>query len=163
MSGTDTISFGGGQSNHFKHRQLDIPNYLIDDFIIKNPVKIMMGYTNRVAAQYSFTKKFGDSDVENVISKLAIDAARNGQSMRQVMRFNKNFRHGYDRVAGYVLRNPLAFNQSAAQVMKDLATLNYLGSAGFSTLPDAAVVLMQNELKPTFRQLFRVLDNEKVS
>ena len=159
---TDTISFGGGQSNHFKHRQLDIPNYLIDDFIIKNPVKIMMGYTNRVAAQYSFTKKFGDSDVENVMSKLAIEAARDGQSMKQVMRFNKNFRHGYDRVAGYVLRNPLAFNQSAAQVMKDLATLNYLGSAGFSTLPDAAVVLMQNELKPTFKQLFRVLDNEKV-
>ena len=159
---TENISFGSGQSNHFKHRQLDIPNHLVEDFILKNPVKIMMGYTNRVAAQYSFAKKFGDSDAENVMLKLGIEAAREGQSMRQVLRFNKNFRHGYDRVVGSVLRNPLAFNQQAAQVMKDLAALNYLGSAGFSTLPDAAVVLMQNELKPVFKQLFRVLDNEKV-
>jgi hypothetical protein len=70
--------------------------------------------------------------------------------------------HSYDRVAGVVLQNPEALSLRTAQVMKDLATLNYLGSAGFSTLPDAAVVMMQNELKPLFRQIIRVLDNEKV-
>tara|TARA_R100000664_G_scaffold807_3_gene2397 strand:- start:1657 stop:5022 length:3366 start_codon:yes stop_codon:yes gene_type:complete len=159
---TENISFGHGQSNHLKHRLVDIPNHIVSDFIIKDPVKLMMGYTNRVASQYSFAKKFGETDFDNVLLKLQIEGAKAGQSVRQLRKYGKNLRHSYDRVVGHVTRSPMAFNQRAAQVMKDLATLNYLGSAGFSTLPDAAVVMMQNELKPLFKQVFHVLDNHKV-
>ena len=159
---TENISFGHGQSNHLKHRAVDIPNHLVADFIIKDPVKIMMGYTNRLASQYSFTKKYGEIDFDNVDLKLRIEAAKAGQSEIRINRFSKNLRMGYDRVVGHVKRDPEAFNQKAAQTMKDLATLNYLGSAGFATLPDAAVVMMSNELKPLFKQMFHVLDDQRV-
>ena len=60
-------------------------------------------------------------------------------------------------------QNPEALSNRTADVLKNLATLNYLGSAGFSTLPDAAAIAMTNELKPLFKQLFReFLNDERV-
>lgn len=156
------ISYGYGKSKHFRHRMIDIPNEKIADFIVTNPIQAMMAYTNRTAAQYEFYKTFGFQDPEIVMGRIAAREARAGTSQDSINRLRRDFLHSYDRVAGIVIQNPEALSLRAAQVMKDLATLNYLGSAGFSTLPDAAVVMMQTELKPLFSQMFRVLDNKKV-
>jgi len=157
-----TMSYGFGQSKHFKHRNIDVPNEVVKDFIITNPVQVMMAYTNRTASQYEFYKAFDFEDPEIVISELVSKELARGVSKKSVNKLRRDFLHSYDRVAGVVLQNPEALNLRIATVMKDLATLNYLGSAGFSTLPDAAVVMMTNDLKPLFSQLIRVLDNQKV-
>ena len=156
------LSYGYGKSKHLKHRLVDIPNSKVTDFIVTNPVQVMMAYTNRTAAQYEFYKTFNFEDPEVAFGRILAQEAQNGVSEKSLNRLRRDFLHSYDRVAGVVLQNPEALSLRTAQVMKDLATLNYLGSAGFSTLPDAAVVMMQNELKPLFKQIIRVLDNEKV-
>lgn len=40
--------FGHGKSKHLRHRTLDIPNSLVTDFIIKNPVQVMQVYTKNL-------------------------------------------------------------------------------------------------------------------
>ncbi|BCV06381.1 MAG: hypothetical protein CM15mV132_030 [uncultured marine virus] len=69
-----------------------------------------------------------------------------GQSIAKMNEVRKDFLHMYDRVAGRVLRNPDRFDQRFVNMLKDLAQLNYLGSAGFSTLPDLAKVFMEHDL-----------------
>ena len=157
-----TMSYGFGQSKHFKHRNIDVPNEVVQDFIITNPVQVMMAYTNRTASQYEFYKAFDFEDPEIVVSNIVANELANGVSKRSANKLRRDLLHSYDRVAGVVLQNPESLNLRIATIMKDLATLNYLGSAGFSTLPDAAVVMMTNDLKPLFSQLIRVLDNQKV-
>ncbi len=157
-----TMSYGFGKSKHFKHRNIDVPNEIVQDFIITNPVQVMMAYTNRTASQYEFYKAFDFEDPEIAISDIISKELARGVSKKSANKLRRDFLHSYDRVAGVVLQNPEALNLRIATVMKDLATLNYLGSAGFSTLPDAAVVMMTNDLKPLFSQVIRVLDNEKV-
>ena len=46
--------------------------------------------------------------------------------------------------------------------MRDAAQLNYLGSAGFSTLPDFAKIMMEHELGDVFKALFGILKDERV-
>lgn len=157
-----TMSYGFGKSKHFKHRNIDVPNEIVQDFIITNPVQVMMAYTNRTASQYEFYKAFDFEDPEIAVSEIISKEIANGVSKRSANKLRRDLLHSYDRVAGVVLQNPEALNLRIATIMKDLATLNYLGSAGFSTLPDAAVVMMTNDLKPLFSQLIRVLDNQKV-
>ena len=156
------LSYGFGKSKHLKHRLVDIPNEKVTDFIVTNPVQVMMAYTNRTAAQYEFYKTFNFEDPEVAFGRILAEEAKNGVSENSLNRLRRDLLHSYDRVAGIVIQNPEALSLRTAQVMKDLATLNYLGSAGFSTLPDAAVVIMQNEMAPLFKQIIRVLDNEKV-
>ena len=158
----ETMSYGFGQSKHFKHRNIEVPNEVVQDFIITNPVQVMMAYTNRTASQYEFYKAFDFEDPEIVVSNIVANELANGVSKRSANKLRRDLLHSYDRTAGVVLQNPESLNLRIATIMKDLATLNYLGSAGFSTLPDAAVVMMTNDLKPLFSQVIRVLDNEKV-
>mgnify|MGYP003113598102 CR=1 FL=1 len=156
------LSYGYGKSKHFKHKMIDIPNELIADFIITNPVQAMMAYTNRTASQFEFYKMFGHEDPEIVANEILLKEARRGLSENQLNALRRDFLHSYDRVAGVVIQNPDAWNLYIAQLLKDFAALNYLGSAGFSTLPDFAAIMMQNDLRPFFSQLIRTLDNEKV-
>ena len=158
----NAIYYGYGKSKHFKHRQIDIPNSEVADFIVTNPVQVMMAYTNRTAAQHEFVKTFGHADPEIVSNSILLREAKKGMNENALNKLRRDFLHSYDRVAGVVLQNPEAMSNRSAQVLKDLATLNYLGSAGFSTLPDAAAIMMTNELKPLFKQVFRVLNDEKV-
>ena len=156
------LSYGFGKSKHFKHRMVNIPNELISDFIITNPVQAMMAYTNRTAAQYEFYKTFGHEDPEIVATEMLLKEAKRGTSLDNINALRRDFLHSYDRVAGVVIQNPDAWNLYFATLLKDFTALNYLGSAGFSTLPDFAAIMMQADLKPFFAQMIRVLDNEKV-
>ena len=40
--------------------------------------------------------------------------------------------------------------------------LNYLGSAGFATLPDFAKIMMEHELGPVFKSLFATMSDHRV-
>ena len=39
--GQNILSYGSGVSSHLKHRQLDIPNGDVADFIMTNPIQVM--------------------------------------------------------------------------------------------------------------------------
>ena len=160
--GQNILSYGSGVSSHLKHRQLDIPNGDVADFIMTNPIQVMQTYTRRTAARHEFHETFGYHDPEIVIGKIIDKELDAGRSIKEVNRLRRDFLASYDRVAATAIQNPDSMSMKVANTLKDLATLNYLGSAGFAALPDAAVTIMQSEMGPLFRQLFSVLNDNRV-
>ena len=160
--GQNILSYGSGISAHLKHRQLDIPNGDVADFIMTNPIQVMQTYTRRTAARHEFFETFGYHDPEIVIGKIIDKELDAGRSIKEVNRLRRDFIASYDRVAATAIQNPDTMSMKVANTLKDLATLNYLGSAGFAALPDAAVTIMQSEMGPLFRQLFSVLNDNRV-
>ena len=152
--------YGAGKSKHMRHRSLDIPNAKVFEFIQNDPLAVMKAYTSRVAPQYEFSKMFGGKSVDEVLDDIDTDMA--GQPIEKINAVRKDFLHLYDRVVGTVLREPHSWDQRTATVLRDFAQLNYLGSAGFSTLPDFAKIMMEHELKDVFKSLFASLSDSRV-
>ena len=154
--------YGHGKSKHFRHRNLDIPNKLVADFIVTNPVQVMRVYTQRVAPKYEFAKAYGNRTVDEVIADMSADNYNAGMTERQVNEVNKDFLHLYDRVVGNVIKNPDRWDQQFVIMLRDLAQLNYLGSSGFSTLPDLAKILMEHDIGNVMKGLVGVLQDSRV-
>ncbi len=154
--------FGHGRSKHFKHRGIDIPNKLVIEFIETNPVNVMKTYTAKVAPQYEFMNKFNKS-IDDLLDDVELNMLAEGKmSGRDIDAALRDIRHLNDRVHGTVIREPDALNYKAAIILKDLAMLNYLGSAGFSTLPDFAKIMMEHEMGTVWKSLFGVMSDNKV-
>jgi len=154
--------YGAGRSKHFRHRKLDIPNALVYDFIQNDPLAVMKAYTQRVAPQYEFAKMFGGKSIDDVLDDVDDDMLAAGKSISEANAVRRDILHMYDRVVGTVLREPDSLDQRAATVLRDAAQLNYLGSAGFSTLPDFAKIMMEHELKDVFKALFSTMTDSRV-
>ena len=155
------VYYGRGKSKHLRHRELDIPNALVVDFIQTNPVAVMRNYTNRTAPVYEFHNKF-NRNIDEVMDDIDEELFDAGVSIAERNAYRRDTRHLYDRVAGTVLRNPDSWDQNIATMLKNAAQLNYLGSAGFSTLPDIAKILMEHEMGTVFKALFGVMGDSRV-
>lgn len=167
MNETDPLSpdvafYGIGKSKHFKHRTLDIPNALVLDFIERNPIKIMKAYVHRTAPRYEFSRAFGGRSIDDVIDDNISEMLSKGVPIEKAYAAAKDMRHLHDRVVGNVLRDPSSWDQKTARVLRDLAQLNYLGSAGISTLTEPAKIIMEHGLGPTFRGLFSIMKNNQL-
>ena len=153
--------YGGGKSKHLRHREIDIPNELVVDFIENNPINVMKTYNQRIAPQYEFEVEFGRSIDDLLLDEdlIMVDAGMSLQERNAVLR---DLRHSYERVTTKVLRDPNSWDQQTATVLKDLAMLNYLGTAGLATLPDFAKIMMEHEIGSIAKGLFGVLNDHKV-
>lgn len=161
VTAEENAFYGFTRSKHFRHREIDIPNHLVMDFMETNPLAVMKAYTAKIAPQYEFRVKFGQS-IDDTLEELEDDMLAAGMSQAQINRNLRDMRHLNDRVQGTVIRDPDAMSLKAAIVLKDLAMLNYLGSAGFATLPDFAKVMMEHELGTVWKSLFGVMKDNRV-
>jgi len=154
--------FGHGRSKHFRHRDIDIPNKLVIDFIETNPINVMKTYTAKVAPQYEFMNKF-NRGIDDLLDDVELSMLADGKMSEGAINATlRDIRHLNDRVHGTVIREPDALNYKSAIILKDLAMLNYLGSAGFSTLPDFAKIMMEHEMGTVWKMLFGVMSDNRV-
>ena len=158
----DVASFGHGKSKHMKHRGIDIPNKLVLDFIHKNPVSIMKAYTARTAPKYEFSKQFGGRSIDDVLDGNNIQMIKSGVDEDGRNAVLKDIRHMHDRVAGTVLREPDAMNQTVARLMRSAAQLSYLGAAGVSTITEPAKIMMEHGVGKSFKGLLAVLKDQQL-
>tara|TARA_R110001606_G_scaffold134481_1_gene270974 strand:+ start:3876 stop:7430 length:3555 start_codon:yes stop_codon:yes gene_type:complete len=158
----DVGYYGMGKSKHFKHRSLDIPNKLILDYIQTNPVAVMRAYTTRVGPRYEFSRQFNGDSIDDVLDDAMDEMMKSGMTMTQSYAALKDIRHLYKRVVGGVLRDPDSADQTTAKVLRDLATLNFLGSAGLMTLTEPAKIMMEHGIGKTMKALFGVLNDNKL-
>lgn len=154
----EQIAYGFGKSKHLRHRQLDIPNRLVFDFIIQDPIAIMKSYSHRTGGVYQFNKAFGNRNIKEVIDDIEEQMLLKGNSQKDIDKFKINFKHMYDRIVGSPVRNFDRFDFKAAQIMKDLAYMNYLGAAGFSAIPDFSRIVMEHEIGDIVKGLTSVFD-----
>ena len=137
--------FGSGKSKHFKHRTLDIPNAKVIDFIETDPFKVMKAYTDRVAPRYQFALKHQNRTYDEVMDDAFARGTKDGVGIDDLNTFKKDYTVLYDRIVGVVQRDPERWDNRLVQVLRDGAQLNYLGSAGLSTLPDFAKIMMEHD------------------
>lgn len=154
--------YGHGKSKHFRHRTLDIPNSLVYDFIVNDPIAVMKAYTARVAPRYEFAKQNNGRSLDDILDDIEDDMRQNRNTTSEINEVRKNYAILYDRVVGSTLREPHSWDARLAQVMRDAAQLNYLGSAGFSTLPDFAKILMEHDGKVIIQMLKGAIGDKRV-
>ena len=157
--------YGYGKSKHFRHRTLDIPNKLVADFIETNPVQVMRVYTLRVAPKYEFAKKFNGRTIDEVLDDVDDDMINAGKSEKEINRARRDILHLHDRVVGTVLQatdDVTRLSNRIANGVRYAAETSYLGSSGFSAIPDFAKVMMEHELKNVAKGLFGLLNDSKV-
>ena len=144
--GLENMSFGSGRSKHFRSRDLDIPNFLVADFIETNPLAVMKAYSARVAPRSEFTRHFG-MELEDVRLDIHLDMARAGISEEEINKALLNFNALYDRIAGVTIRNPDANSRKFSNFLRDMASFTYMGGAFLANLPDAAKIVADSELR----------------
>ena len=155
-------SFAGYSSKHTRHRNLDIPNHLIWDFIEQNPISVMKNYTSRVSPEYHFKNTFGGKSLNEVQEEIYNSVSKTA-GLKTAQATVKDFTAMYERIVGNVVKDPTALNQKMRQVLSDLSGLTYLGSAGFATLTDYAAIALQREAGAWLKMGFSVLDGQKIS
>jgi len=155
--------YGMGKSKHFKHRLVDIPNELVLDFIQTNPTAVMKAYTQRVGPRYEFSRQFDGQSIDDILDDTFNEMMDAGSTREQAHKAMKNMRALYKRVVGGVQRNPESWDQTFAKTLRDLAQLNYLGSAGFSTITEPAKIMMEHGIGKTMRGLFSIMKDSQLS
>ena len=153
------IGFGYGRSKHFRHRKLDIPNELVWDFIMQDPLAIMKTYTARIAPRLEFRKQFG-ADLEDVAFKLERDMINRNVSEREMQKHMRDFYIMHDRIAGAVLKNPSALSQRVAYIMKEAAATNYMGSGFVAAIPEFGRVIMEHDGNVMIKAMQAILDKD---
>lgn len=155
--------FGSGKSMHLKHRGLDIPNKLVWEFMVQNPIDTMKSYVHKTGGRYEFAKMFDGQDFDEMLEDVRLEMMEAGHSQRDINKVVRDFVHMYDRVVTSVMKtDPDRWDNKAAFVMKEAAQLNYLGSAGLSAIPDFARIIMEHEIGDVLKGLMEILSNERV-
>jgi len=155
-----SIGYGYGRSKHFRHRKLDIPNELVWDFIMQDPLAIMKTYTARIAPRLEFTKQFGNKELDDVVFDLERDMIKKGVKDKEIRKHMRDFNLMYDRIAGAVLRNPSALSQKAAYVMKEAAATNYMGSGFVAAVPEFGRIVMEHDGAVMIKAIQGLLDKD---
>lgn len=145
--------FGYGKSKHMMHRTLDIPNYLVKDFIETNPITTFMAYTMKVAPRYSFAAKFNSRTFDDVAEDKFDALIKSGMDYNKANAVIADIRTSYDRVMNTPMREPHSWSSTTAKYLKDLATLNYMGRVGFSSISELGRIMSEHGVGRTLRTI----------
>jgi len=138
-----TIFTGRGRPSAIAARALNIPNSRVFDFIEQNPVNVMSAYASRTAPGYHFARNFG-TNFSTLKQRLTLRMQDAGVSEAQIQKTMRDFTHLYDRVVGRVIRDPDAWDQKTAAVLRDMASMTYLGRAGIAAFADFGRIVMEH-------------------
>ena len=138
-----TIFTGRGRPSAIAARALNIPNSRVFDFIEQNPVNVMSAYASRTAPGYHFARNFG-TNFSTLKQRLTLRMQDAGNSEAQIQKTMRDFTHLYDRVVGRVIRDPDAWDQKTAAVLRDMASMTYLGRAGIAAFADFGRIVMEH-------------------
>ncbi len=158
----DNIGVGYGRSKHFRHRKLDIPNGLVTDFIVTNPLAAMKTYAARIEPRYHFQQQFG-KDFRGVLFDMELDMIEAGSKTDEINKMRRDFVGLYEQIAGAVIRDPSALNQKIAFFLREAAGFAFMGGAGLASIPDFGRIVMQHELGNVYKGVTAMLDKETVN
>ncbi len=158
----DNIGFGVGRSKHFRHRELDIPNKLVTDFMVTDPLAVMKTYATRIEPRYEYAKAFGQ-DVDGVLFDLESEMITKGFSEKDINKMRRDYLHMYERTAGAVIRNPDSLSQKAAFILREAASFSYMGSAGLAALPDFGRIVMEHDAENVMKGIQAIMDKNTVN
>ncbi len=162
LADPESITYGYGKSKHLRHRELDIPNKLIYDYIVQDPLVVMKMYAHKTSGVYQFHKRFG-AGISEVLDDLEMKMTQKGNTQDEINLFRRDFKGMYDRIVGSPITDISRIDNKMANWMKEAAYLNYLGASGFSAIPDFARIIMEHELGDVLKATTAILDQDSMT
>ena len=138
---------GFGLSKHLRHRELDIPNHLILDFIETNPSDVAMYYMMRTGSKIEFANTFKGKSIDDLIDDEQLAMLRHGVDDAGIASATADLYHMYDRVVGTPIHRPDAISRRVGRALTDWTSYVMLGRAGLSSLPELGMIMMQHGSK----------------
>ena len=154
-----------GRSKHFRHRNLDIPNNLVLEFMHTDPLAAIRTYAARIEPRYEYAKEFG-KDVDSVMFDMRLEMIASGYSTKEINKVMKDYRHMYDRIVGTLHREPSTvvgkLERGMANFLREAASFSYMGSAGLSAIPDFGRIVLEYDLESIAKGMQEIVNKNNL-
>lgn len=159
--------FGKGRSKHLIHRQLDIPNSELAEFMVTDLKQVIIAYNEKVAPKVAFAQKFRTTrglpaTLDDIIQKNTKEMSDKNIPQKEIDRINKEFIGAYDRIVGRVLTKPDSLSTRTAQWLQAATQWTYLGGAGIAAIADFANIFLDHEMKTIFKGLVSLAQDNSI-
>jgi len=160
--------FGKGRSKHLLHKQLDIPNSKVQEFMVTDLKQVLVAYNEKIAPKYAFARQFrtengNPATIDDVIAQNTREMRKEGIDEAEINRINKEFIGSYDRIVGRVLTKPDGVTSRMAQWMQTAAQWTYLGGAGIAAVSDFSNIFLDHEMKVIAKGLASLADDNSLT
>lgn len=158
---------GLGRGGPLASRNLNIPNELIEDFIVTDIKDIMIAYADRVGGRIEFHKAFKNPQtgkaqaLEDILDQFRIALRREKVSEKDIDKGIKNFVLLYDSIVGAQIKTPDALDNKVAEVLRSVTNMTFLGRAGQAAIADASTIFMDNDLATIGKTFLGLLDGDQ--
>lgn len=150
-----------------RERTFNIPDELIEDFLVSNALEVTARYVRTLAADIEFSKEFGRTDLADELKALR-DEINEGMEAAKTERERKSIRAEGDRQEALlealgdrirgVTREPsdprMLGMIRLGRFARNLNFLRLLGSVTLSSIPDVGLIVMREGLLRTFGTVF---------
>ena len=151
--------FGAGVSKHLRHRTVDIPNSVLIDFIVTDPMPVVQGYIHRTMPVVEFRRKFGNRDEREFFEWVEDIMVKDNASPELIQSTKANLQLLYDRIAGRVLAQPDRLDTKIANGLRIGARFSYLGQAGLAAISEVGAIVLNHELKAMRNTVLDMMDS----
>ena len=143
------VMAGPTKGKHLRHRMIDIPEYLISDYIIKEP-RVIQSYVSRVGKRIEFHRNFGQRSIDDILEDHDQDMIAAGFPEKKRQRLRQDFLFDYERVMGEYVKNPDRWDAQAGSALKEIAGMAYLDAAAVASLTDVGNIMMEHGPRKLF-------------
>jgi hypothetical protein len=141
-----------GPTKHLRHRAIDIPEWKIKDYIIKDE-RIFYTYAQKMGNRIEWTRNFKGDTAEDFVERMVEELTEKGVAEAEIAKLKKAFMSDYQRIMGTHIREPDRLDAQIATVIKETAGMTYLHSAGISAINDTAMLVFERGFRKTFSPL----------
>ena len=159
--------FGKGRSKHLIHRQLDVPNSELAEFMVTDLKQILIAYNEKVAPKVAFAEKFRTTrglpaTLDDILEKNTKEMKDAKVPQKEIDRINKEFIGSYDRIVGRVLTKPDSLSTRTAQWLQAATQWTYLGGAGIAAIADFSNIFLDHEMRTIFKGLVSLAQDNSI-
>ena len=148
---------GVPKGKHLRHRQINIPEYLISDFIIKDS-RIARSYSARVGKRIEWARQFGNQTIDDVLDDAELRMRESGMDEKRIVSLRADMAFEYERVMGEHIKDPSRWDAQTARFLKEGAGIAYLDMASYATVTDAAMIVAERGFGKIYQGLRSEVD-----
>jgi hypothetical protein len=161
-SDVERLGVSGIGSKHTRMRTLDIPEWKVKDFILKD-IGIIDAYTRKMGNKIEWTRKFGKRTIDDVLDEIEEISVSEGKlTEKEIAQLKRDFVADYEYSLGIHMREPDRWDAQAVRAIKEIAGMTYLHKAGIASVTDAGAIAFEHGLGNAFGPLITQRGREAV-
>ena len=140
-------------SKHTRMRTLDIPEWKVKDFIIRDQ-QVITAYTRKMGQRIEWARNFGNKNIDDILDEAEELMYQDGKlTPKEIAGVRRDLLADYEYTMGMYRQNPDRWDQQVIDGLKDIAGLTYLNNAGIAALGDLGAVVFEHGFRRTLDPL----------